>query len=406
MRKKFFLILTAMVIVASFPFVQSGGGQVYAQDSLSIQGKGMWIWELWVANNGSLNPVIDKLKSVGVTWVVIKMGDGDSYYNRSGKYLYNWAQAYGGMDSVVSIFHKNGIKIFAFQYVYGVPNYWGVAGTSESGVANMILAVKGIDGLLIDAEIQYDTLTNRVAAAQAYLDSIRVHHPNAFLGITSWARISGHNTFPWTTFLSGVQVNMPQTYWAARPTTPQNELSLMNGQFASSTQTWVSQGDSAAAKPIMPIGQGEYFGYGNIIKPGDITNFCNLSQQTYHYAGVSLWEYTQIDSPYVWSEYTSAWPLTSVQEGTGTPDSYSLSQNYPNPFNPSTAISYKLSANSYVTLKVYDVLGREVATLVDEKQNAGTHVVSFNASRLPSGVYFYRLNAGTFTATRKMLMIK
>ncbi|MCL4511680.1 MAG: T9SS type A sorting domain-containing protein [Bacteroidetes bacterium] len=406
MRNKFFHILTATVIVASFPFVQSSGGQVYAQDSLPIQAKGMWIWMLWAANNGNLNPVIDKLKSTGVTWVVVKMGDGDSYYNKSGKALYNWAQTYGGMDSVVGIFHKNGIKIFAFQYVYGVPNHWGVAGTSESGVANMILGVKDIDGLLVDAEIQYDTLTNRVAAAQAYLDTIRAYHPNSFLGLTSWARIIGHNTFPWTTFLSGVQVNMPQTYWAARPTTPQNELGLMNGQFASFTQTWVSQGDSAADKPIMPIGQGEYFGYGNNIQRGDISSFCNLSQQMYHYAGVSLWEYAQIDSPFVWDEYSSAWPLTPVSQAPATPNDFDLSQNYPNPFNPTTTIKFRVASFGFVSLKVYDVLGREVATLVNERMNGGSYVVTFDASKLPSGVYFYRLIAGNNTAIMKMVLIK
>ncbi|HEY6951356.1 MAG TPA: hypothetical protein VI758_03045 [Bacteroidota bacterium] len=82
-----------------------------AQSSTTLEAKGMWIWQLWTANGGNLTAVIDKLKSVGVTWVVIKMADSDSYYNRSGKSLYNWAAGYGGMDSVVSTFHANGIKI-------------------------------------------------------------------------------------------------------------------------------------------------------------------------------------------------------------------------------------------------------------------------------------------------------
>ncbi len=85
---------------------------------------------------------------------------------------------------------------------------------------------------------------------------------------------------------------------------------------------------------------------------------------------------------------------------------FELPQNYPNPFNPTTVISYQLSAVGYVTLKVYDVLGREVETLVNRKQNPGSHTVTFDASKLPSGVYFYRLNAGTYTATRKMMVIK
>ncbi|HUI30987.1 MAG TPA: T9SS type A sorting domain-containing protein [Candidatus Acidoferrales bacterium] len=85
---------------------------------------------------------------------------------------------------------------------------------------------------------------------------------------------------------------------------------------------------------------------------------------------------------------------------------FSLNQNYPNPFNPSTVISYQLPVNSQVTLKVYDVLGREVATLVNARQTPGEHSVTFDARNLPSGIYFYRISAGGYTATRKMLLVK
>jgi hypothetical protein len=217
------------------------GGGLHAQVPLPIQAKGLWIWKLWTANSGDLSAVITKLKSVGATWVVAKMGDSDSYYNSSGKSLYGWASAYGGMDSVVSTFHRNGIKFLGYQYVYGTPQYG--LGLSESDVANMILTVNGIDGLIVDAEIQYDTLSSRVSAAQSYMDSIGIHHPNSFVGLTSWARVAVHATFPWVTFLSRLSVNMPQTYWAARPTTPATELSRMSSDFTSYTQTWVNQGN-------------------------------------------------------------------------------------------------------------------------------------------------------------------
>ncbi len=88
------------------------------------------------------------------------------------------------------------------------------------------------------------------------------------------------------------------------------------------------------------------------------------------------------------------------------PNSYSLSQNYPNPFNPSTKISYQLPVNNFVTLKVYDIIGREVATLINEQKNAGLYEVTFDASRLSSGMYFYRLTAGSFVNTRKLMLIK
>ena len=396
---------------------------IAAQDSLPIGGKGMYLWKLWTSESGgkNLNTIIEKLKFAGVTWIVIKMADGDSYYNRSGKDLYNWASAnYGSMDSVVSVFHYNGIKLLAFQYVYGEPHHWGNP-VSETDVANSILDVKGLDGLLIDAEIEYDKLATRVAAAQAYCDSIHAHHPEAFIGLTAWARINGHNTFPWTTFLDRVEVNMPQTYWAARPTTPQNELSIMSSQFTSYTKTWVSQGDSAADKPIMPLGQGEYFGYSNDVKQGDITSFCDLSQTTYNYPGVSLWEYNQIDQPYIWNEYISAWQLTSVAEDLKTPIQFNLSQNYPNPFNPTTKIKYTVAppnlpkGEALVQLRIYDILGNEIATLVNKEQTPGEYEVEFDAGKynLSSGIYFYRLainsdqlKTGSIVQTKKLVLLK
>jgi len=96
------------------------------------------------------------------------------------------------------------------------------------------------------------------------------------------------------------------------------------------------------------------------------------------------------------------------------PNSFLLSQNYPNPFNPSTVISYQLPVIGFVTLKVYDILGREVTTLVDEEKPAGEYEVEFNASNLTSrqgsaltsGIYFYQLKAGDFIETRKMVLLK
>ncbi len=88
------------------------------------------------------------------------------------------------------------------------------------------------------------------------------------------------------------------------------------------------------------------------------------------------------------------------------PSEFRLLQNYPNPFNPSTKIQYAISSRQLVILKVYDMLGREVATLVNEEQKAGNYEVEFNGSNLASGIYIYRLKAGNFIATKKMLLIK
>ena len=102
--------------------------------------------------------------------------------------------------------------------------------------------------------------------------------------------------------------------------------------------------------------------------------------------------------------------VTEVEEEQISPNDIYLSQNYPNPFNPSTKIQYQVSSNALVTLKVYDVLGNEVATLVNEYKPAGTYEIEFNSSsgiRHPaSGNYFYQLKAGNYSSTRKMLLLK
>lgn len=88
------------------------------------------------------------------------------------------------------------------------------------------------------------------------------------------------------------------------------------------------------------------------------------------------------------------------------PSKYSLSQNYPNPFNPSTNIKYQITKNDNVSLKIFDILGQEIATLINEKQSPGTYSVDWNASDYTSGIYFYRLQAGNFTETKRMTLIK
>jgi hypothetical protein len=88
------------------------------------------------------------------------------------------------------------------------------------------------------------------------------------------------------------------------------------------------------------------------------------------------------------------------------PKDYSLSQNYPNPFNPVTTIEFSVSSQSFIELRVYNTLGEEVAALVNQQLAPGVYRISFNAAALPSGVYFYRMNARDFSKTKKMILVK
>lgn len=116
--------------------------------------------------------------------------------------------------------------------------------------------------------------------------------------------------------------------------------------------------------------------------------------------GINLYRLKQID-------YDGSYKIfNSVVVNFNQPFEFSLHQNYPNPFNPTTVISWQSPVSSHQMLKVYDILGNEVATLVDEFREAGSYKVEFDASDLPSGVYYYKLTAGNFTDVKKMMVVK
>jgi hypothetical protein len=98
--------------------------------------------------------------------------------------------------------------------------------------------------------------------------------------------------------------------------------------------------------------------------------------------------------------------VTSVREEHQLPNAFKLQQNYPNPFNPGTSIQYAVSSPQFVSLKVYDVLGNEVATLANEEKLSGVYEVEWNAGGFTSGIYFYQLKVGSFIQTRKMVLMK
>ena len=97
---------------------------------------------------------------------------------------------------------------------------------------------------------------------------------------------------------------------------------------------------------------------------------------------------------------------TDVNIDHQSPRKHFLSNNYPNPFNPSTKIEFRISDPGIVSLKVYDLLGREVADLINQEKPTGSYEVTFDASKLPSGVYYYKLSSGSFSETKKMMLFK
>lgn len=156
--------------------------------------------------------------------------------------------------------------------------------------------------------------------------------------------------------------------------------------------------------------------YSNLINPGsELIDAVDISPNGLYIVGNGTNSLTGLGEGYL----LAVNGITSVNESDNNPKDFSLSQNYPNPFNPSTVISFQLPVSSNVILKVFDVLGNEVATLVDEYRNAGSYEVEFSTlggsasgrnvaheSLHASGVYFYQLKAGSFIQTKKMIMLK
>jgi len=125
----------------------------------------------------------------------------------------------------------------------------------------------------------------------------------------------------------------------------------------------------------------------------------------YHYSKIynPMWQYNARHN----GVFGDIPPILGIQNsGNDVPDKFELMQNYPNPFNPTTNIKYRVSNNSFVTLRVYNILGKEVTTLVNGFKKAGTYDVKFDAGKLSSGIYFYRINAGDFSDTKIMTLIK
>ena len=133
-----------------------------------------------------------------------------------------------------------------------------------------------------------------------------------------------------------------------------------------------------------------------------------LGDLNWYPAAKATWSTNQASiMAHILSENSAKMNLTDVKtENNKIPESFSLSQNYPNPFNPTTMIKYSIPKSGNVTLKIFNMLGQEVATLVNQEQNAGNYNISFDASHLASGVYMYRIQSGNFSLTKKMTLLK
>jgi hypothetical protein len=235
-----------------------------------IYGKGIWIWYLDFAEGGDIAAIIARLQDAGVTWVAIKCGDGTDFWSTQ------------CTPSIISQFHDAGIKIFGWQFVYGG------APIGEAFVANSILNT-GVDGLIIDAEEQYEALMHPSTSAITYMQQIREEHPESLIAYTTFPIIDWHQNFPYLEFGRYCDAVMPQAYWKEilSGVTPERMFEWMEEQWDKWHTIWKESGNGDSIKPIIPIGQGY------AVSGSEIAVFCNLVHHS-GYLGISLWRYDLI----------------------------------------------------------------------------------------------------------------
>ncbi len=287
-------------------------------------------------------------------------------------YLATWMEMAGPPQVKGRFFCTTGVPVDTAFTVFGMlGNKWPLGGVAGFVEGQYILGATRVDTNMTDGDV-YGRL----------LDPLTIGG-NPLLG--TWTKASGSadvvtyyfNSNSINTITLDTGTSMSTTYSIDTTVTPHHISWYASGKLAN-LGIWDVYGDTLMVKTSASDTSAFPASFGTEIKYG--------------------WDATA---------YTRIKKTTAVRESrTVSIKGFALFQNYPNPFNPSTAISYKLTASSLVTLKVYDILGRDVATLVNGRQTAGEHSVTFDAARLPSGVYFYRLRAGTSTVVRKMLLMK
>jgi len=302
---------------------RSISGSAPAPQTIPIAGKGIWIYTIWLY--GSPDTIIARLESAKVKWVAIKCGDSNSYYLRPGGQLANWADNYGGFPQIISKFHQKGIKVLGTHFARSYNKWTDLPGATELDVANNILSISGIDGLLINAE--NDTMQAAIDNYGTYITGLRNTHPNDFIAYNSYdsappawtLRVALHSTF--TTYCDA---SMPEVYWTVSGRTPTQALSYMESLNGIGKLVQGKFVDRWHGKPIMPMGiSGPAPDLGSReIFAGELKEFCDTSF-AHGYSVVSLYAYhimhsdpneCKVPQVWKWTEYSGCFnPDTTIR---------------------------------------------------------------------------------------------
>ena len=224
--------------------------------------------------------------------------------------------------------------------------------------------------------------------------------PNA--GGTSWPCLAVNNGVPYVSFNSGGSVSVMKFRDYPLPVELSSFVSTVSHRTVQLKWTTSSETNNSGFNIERKSGNSGWTNAGFVAGHGTVTYPVNYSFTDRNLnAGIYNYRLKQIDINGNFQYFN-----LNNEVSIGIPSRFEVYQNYPNPFNPSTKISFDLPVQSKVNVTVFDLTGKEIVTLIDEVKTAGYYTVDFNASGLSSGIYFYRISAGSFTATKKMTLIK
>jgi hypothetical protein len=286
----------------------------------------------------------------------------------------------------------------------------GRVGHTANGIAGNIYAIGGErQPPIVRSVEEYDPSSNTWNVIDQTPDVMNLHTASVF---ENKIYLFSGSTFP---FHSGLILTRAVYSFAPPPAAPILIEPLNNAILSSDTVQFVWHKSYAEVEKYwLEIDITDQFttSFVDSVITGTTYLYSNLQD------GIQYWWRVRAFNSLGWGEFSEVRTfdviITSVEEDNQLPVEFSLDQNYPNPFNPATTIKYYIPELSFVTLKVHDVLGSEVAILVNEEKAVGYYEIEFNASSLASGIYFYRLQAGDpstgsgqgFVETKKMLLLR
>ncbi len=275
-------------------------------------GKSIWIWELWTCAGktqlsdvtpADIRKIIEKCKANNITSVFIKCGDGGNTWQQ-------WTQ------DLVNTFHAAGLKIYSWSFVYGANPL------REAEIAMWALDM-GADGHIFDAEDQYEKVSDPATAAEAMLQAVRGHTPNAFLAHSPEPIIDYHPNFPYAAFGKYCDAVLPQVYFAECNKSPVDGLNWMFDNWIRWQNSLETNGNEESIKPIIPVCQA--FDWTStvpgvpdyVLKPQDILDFCNTAKG---YKAVSFWSFQHILRDDCWTAVQNAVVDAPTNSDLGLPD--------------------------------------------------------------------------------------